>query len=156
MSKKKSEHLVTNEHLVTVDYSKSLAEMIKAGKYDGVNSEIISHFSIKGEGVVECKLVLVHLNKVAKVAGVEETLEHLNKMDLTPALIEELLSFAVTYPEVQRKFRVIALGSVWHHPDGDIIVPFLCGHVFERVLGVHICDGNWWHDSYRFLASRRK
>ena len=51
---------------VTVDYAKSLAEMIAEGSYDWNNSDITSeHFPTKKSGVETVKLELVCLEKSA-------------------------------------------------------------------------------------------
>ncbi len=98
------------EFQITVDYTLDLAAMIAAGKYDYVNPDIMAgSFPIKGEGKRELTAQLVHFNRVISSDDVEK---ELSKKGLRPATIEELLAFGATFPEVQRRFPIIALGSV--------------------------------------------
>ena len=136
---------------VTVDYSRSLAQMIAAGKYDWVNDDITEkHFPMKGNGKVELNLELAHFNKYISS---DDAIAELKKRGLRPATLWELLAFGAKFPETQREFPIVALGSVWRDLDGDRNVPYLWGHADERSLGLCWYDHDW-SDNYRFLASR--
>jgi hypothetical protein len=140
---------------ITVDYSQSLAEMIAAGHYDWTNSDITAeHFPIKGTGAVEVKTQLVHLNRHAMT---REVMAELDRRGLRPATIEELLAFGAKYPDMQRQFEIIALGSCWVIPDDCLNVPCLCKNDGGRGLGLRWGypspgDGCGWDGDYRFLA----
>ena len=141
-----------DEYVVSVNYGMGLAEMIAAGQYDWKNSDInTDNFPVTGEGVVETKLELVHLDKVASTDEVEAYLE---ENGLRLATIEELLAFGATYPDVQREFPVIALGSSWVSRDGHRHVPYLDGYGTERGLGLDWLDDPW-DVVCRFLAVRK-
>ena len=136
---------------VTVDYDMPLDAMIDAGKYDWKNDDItVEHFPIEGTGTVECKLLLVHLDRSFTTAEVEEQLK---AQGLEPAKIEHLLAFGAKYPEKQLKFPIIALGSSWVDSDGDRYVPYLSRDGSKRRLRL-----GWdrpdrtWSDDCRFLA----
>lgn len=141
------------EFLVTVDYEQSLKEMIKAGNYDWVNSDITAdHFPDRGEGKMECSLVLVCFDRSMTSDSV---LKELEARSLQPGNIRELLAFAASYPEKQREFPIIALGSIWTALDGIRRVPYLGGYVSEeRDLSVVWFDYDW-HANCRFLARRK-
>ncbi|HDQ22661.1 MAG TPA: hypothetical protein ENN28_01655 [Candidatus Uhrbacteria bacterium] len=139
---------------VTVDYGMSLAEMIQAGQYDWFNDNITDkRFELKGAGQHEVNLVLVHLDRVATT---KEVHEYLKEQGLEPAKIEHLLAFGTTYPEVQREFPVVALGSSFVDGHGDRLYPCLAGYGGGRRLnlGLHDDDGHW-DGSCRFLAFRK-
>lgn len=137
---------------VIVDYGMSLADMIWAGKYDWVNSDITSeHFPITGSGKIEGDLVLVHLNRSASTDEVRKELE---SRGLRPATIAELLAFGVKYPNKQREFPIIALGSVWQRPVGRCHVAGLGGSASRRDLRLYWCEDGW-DGGCRFLASRK-
>jgi hypothetical protein len=137
---------------VVVDYSQTLADMIAAGKYDWVNSDITQeHFPVKGEGKVESELVLVHLNRTAST---EEVLKELDNRGLQPATIAELLAFGAKYPDKQKEFPIIALGSVWQPPHGHRLVAYLHEHASDRHLYLFWYERGW-PGSSRFLASRK-
>lgn len=133
---------------IIVDYAESLEEMIAAGNYDWKNSDITpEHFPILGKGKVELKPHLIHFNRVIDSDDVLKSPEMIGKR---PGKIEELLAFGKTYPEMQRKFPVVALGSV-AGLDGHRRVACLDEGRSERELYL-----NWrvdgWDESCRFLA----
>ncbi|MBU4332294.1 hypothetical protein KKD19_03685 [Patescibacteria group bacterium] len=137
---------------ITVDYALSLEQMITAGNYDWKNSDINpDHFPIKGCGQVEVETVLVHLNRIAST---DEVLEELGRRGLRSATLPELLAFGARYPDKQREFSIIELGSVWTDPDGDRCVACFYGSVDERRLRLR-WFGSRWRGHYRFLAVRK-
>ena len=137
---------------VIVDYDKSLKDMISAGKYDQIGSDVTEkHFPISGNGKAEVNLELVRLNK--RISSKDAIVE-LKKLGTRPATLPELLAFGVAYPEEQRKLPIVALGSVWQDWDGDRCVPCLyCWVDGERSLDLY-CFGGVWDEPDRFLAVR--
>jgi hypothetical protein len=138
---------------VTVDYGKSLAEMISAGRYDWTNQDITAeHFPTEGKGTVEVELQYVHLNRSATTAQV---LAEMEKLGLRPATLPELLAFGAANPEEQRKYWIVALGSSWVDGD-DRGVPVLSGDDARRSLNLG-WDGpqSGWGGDRRFLAARK-
>ena len=134
---------------VTVDYSRSLAEMIGAGKYDWVNFDITAeHFPITGTGKAEVNLVLVHFNRAMST---NEVLDDFKKRGLRPAKIEELLALGERYPDLQREFPIVALGSAFENPRGRRYCPFLWRVGAERGLDLRLLERGW-SGSFRFLA----
>ncbi|MFH0857642.1 MAG: hypothetical protein V1848_02745 [Candidatus Magasanikbacteria bacterium] len=142
-------------YIVKVDYGKTLAQMKYDGHYDWSNPDITpENFPINGTGVVEVPLELVHLNKVVSSNMV---LVHLDANGMRAATVEELLAFGATYPEIQRKFPVVALGSPNLWPGCSCPLPYLTSGRFERELKL-----NWrwfgilsWYEDCRFLAVRK-
>lgn len=138
---------------VAVDYSMSLDEMIAAGHYDWMNSDITAkHFPVSGGGQREVELELVHLNREASTAYV---LEELERRGLRPAKIAELLALGANHPELQKQFPIIAFGSVWRDPSGLHYLPFLRGRSDERDLDLYDYDFHWPFKC-RFLAVREE
>lgn len=126
---------------VTVDYTLPLMEMIKAGRYDWVNPDITEeHFPVKGEGIREVVVELIHFGRFMET---DDVLRELDRLDLRPATIEELLALGAKYPEVQREFPVMALGSVWQGPVGYRDAPFLHGDGSERVVFLFWLGYGW-------------
>ncbi len=149
---------------VVMDYSQSLADMIKAGNYNWVNSDIteknfplpkipagLSPSTSSGQATkVELNLELIRFNRSISS---NDAIAELKKMGLRPATLPELLSFGSTYPEKQREFPIVALGSVWQNWLGFRLVPFLWSASDRRDLYLPLveCD---WPEGYRFLAVR--
>ncbi|MBI1852361.1 MAG: hypothetical protein HYR85_18630 [Planctomycetes bacterium] len=134
---------------LTVDYRQSLKMMIKAGRYDYINSDITSrHFPV-APGPAEVTIELVRFDRVMSTDAV---LAELEKRGVRPATLPELLAFGAKYPEKQREFSVVALASVWR-PWRDLrSSPCLWGDARERFLDLRWLD--WWGLPYRFAAVR--
>jgi len=75
------------------------------------------------------------------------------KAGYRPAPIEDLLALGASQPELQKKFLIVALGSQWRSPDGDLSVPVLDWDGAERYLGLDWL-GRGWGASCRFAAVR--
>ena len=148
--------MVTGAFPVTVDYAHSLDQMIAAGKYDSVNPNITDqHFPLPSipTGLTtkaDLKLELVHLNRTVSS---NEAIAELKQKGLRPATIHELLAFGATYPEEQRKYPIVALGSVWQRWDGYRFVPYLSSDGDRRGLDRSFFGGGW-RAGCRFLAVR--
>lgn len=136
---------------ITVNYGMTLKQMIVAGQYDWANKDITAaRFPINGGGMVESAAQLIHFNYDISSDGA--TIE-LDRMGLRPGRIEELLVFGATFPEMQRKFPIVALGSSCEI-DGIRYVAFLGGRVSGRDLDLYWWIGGWGRGS-RFLAFRK-
>jgi len=147
-----NEKPVVNAYSAVVDYGKSVEEMVKLGRYDWSSNNITSeHFPTKRIGKTEIVVDLVHFNRRI---GTDEALKELDRMGYRPAELYELLAFGEKYPEIQRGFPVIALGSVWRSSGGNRYVPCLGGSGFRRYLDLHWIEGGWG-GLYRFAAVRK-
>ena len=119
---------------LSVDYGRSVEKGVKAGRYDWVNClfDIASrNFSTERKGTAEIVVELIHFNRNISI---DKAFSQLDRMGFRPAEIHELLAFGEKYPKVQRKFPVVALGSVWQYQFGNRRVPYLHGSGSERGL----------------------
>ena len=143
---------VGNAYPLTVDYSKTFEQMIAAGSYDWVSSDITSeHFPVKGTGEIELEGQLIHYGRNMSS---EAVLADLDQRGLRPATMAELLAFGAKYPELQRQFPIVELGSVWQSPDGDRDVGCLGRGGRGRGLRLGWFEDDWYADC-RFLAFRK-
>lgn len=143
----------SHRHIV-IDYGQALEQMITAGRYDWTNSDITAeHFPIKGNGTITLETRLFHFNR--RVSS-EEAVRLIVSADPTnpwqAARIEHELAYGATYPEEQRQFPIVALGSSCQIL-GDRYVSYLGRYGAERDLGLS-CWGDDWSAHYRFLAVR--
>jgi len=146
------EQLAENCYKVLVDYGQTLQQMIANGKYDYANSDITSgNFPMTGNGKQEVVVKLVHFGRDMASDAV---LKEFEARGLRAATLPELLAFGATYPEKQRKFPIVALGSVWRDRDGDRRVPCLGRSGSERELDLSWADYGW-SDYCRFAAVRK-
>ena len=110
--------------------------------------------------IERCKAVSKENREVAfeyvhmdRDASTDEVLAEMDRKGLRPALYEELLGFAEKYPDEQRKYPIVALGSetrvrarrsvacLWHDGNG-------------RGLNLSWA-GRDWYGLFRFLAVRK-
>lgn len=131
---------------------KSLQDAIAAGKYDYANDYITAeHFKLEGEIVVDTELVLYHPDRDIES---DDVVKELDQMGLRPATLQELCAFGEKYPDIQREFPVVALGSVCVGSGGDRRVPSLDFWFALRKLCLLYWDGEW-SSFCRFLAARK-
>ena len=143
---------VLSTYPVTVDYSRSMEQMVAAGEYNTKNDNITQeHFPLQGSDQIEVELHLVHLNRDASTDSV---LAELDRRGLRPAILAELLAFGAKHPNFQKEFPIIALGSVWQNWGGYRSVACLgsWGGARSRSLG-WVAGG--WSGCCRFLAVRK-
>lgn len=140
---------------LTVDYGQTLEQMIAAGRYDWKNDDITAkRFPVEGKGIVEFEGRYFHFNRnisSENAVGGIELADTVNPW--SPAKIEHVLSHGATFPEEQRKFPIVGLGSVaWVY--GDRSVPGLYGVDSGRRLSLGWWSGDW-RPICRFLAVRK-
>lgn len=141
-----------NRFAVTVDYSTPLETMVAEGKYDYVNPNItVANFPITGTGVVEEEIILVHLDRDISS---DDAVRELHEMGLEPARIEHATAFGAKYPDVQREYPIVFLGSVWTHSGGRRSVPCLGYWDAKRELYLLWWRADW-NRAYRFAAVRK-
>ena len=134
-----------------INYSKSVEELVKAGKYAYVNSDITSDiFPSSESGTANLEAVIFEPKGYSSSEGI---LKEMETVGLKPATLKELLEFGIKYPKEQLKHYVVALGSVWRYPFGGRHVPYLWGYVSERRLDLLWFDSSWDQDD-RFLACK--
>ena len=109
--------------------------------------------------IERCKAVSKENREVAfeyvhmdRDASTDEVLAEMDRNGLRPALYEELLGFAEKYPDEQKKYPIVALGSE-AGVDGVRRVAYLWDNDRGRLLGLPWL-GRDWRGSYRFLAVR--
>lgn len=138
--------------VLMVDYGQTLEQMIAAGRYDWKNDDITAKlFPIEGKGTVEFEAVLFHFDKDISSDNAKKQIE---EAGYEVGKIEHILSFGANYPEEQRKFPIVGLGSVGK-VNGYRNVPCLNEDDSKRYLYLY-----WWVDDwsagYCFLGVRQK
>lgn len=134
--------------IVTVDSRQTFAQMIEAGAYDHINSQITEASFPVGRGDVATReLILVHLGRVSST---DEVRHELDSMGVRSGRIEDLLALGATYPELQRQFPIVTLGAI---ESSYRRRPFLWGSPRVRHLDLRF-DEKVWGGNIRFLTLR--
>ena len=146
--------VLANYPRIAVDYGLSLEQMIVTGHYDWKNDNITAeHFPLVGSGAAEYETKLFHFNR--RVSS-ESAVQLITAADpVRPwqvAKIEHGLSYGAAYPEEQRQFPIVLLGSSCQ-VRGLRCVSFLLALDSERGLNL-VHWGSEWPAHYRFLAVR--
>ena len=138
---------------VTVDYTKSLAEMVMAGKYDWVNPNIIAdNFPVQGKGRQDKECVLFPFGHGISS---DEAIRLMAEEGCDPCMIEDLVKFGEEEPSLQREFPIVGLGSSWRDEFGHRRVPMLHREEARRSLNLRWFEGDWLA-RHRFLGVRKK
>src|SRR5262249_21695599 len=119
---------------VTIKYNKTLQQMIRVGNYRYVSEHIIEqNFPIDGSGTVSLELITFYFRRpISSKAAVCA----MKRAGYRPSILPELLALGRKYPELQRRFSIIALGSPWVSPYGDRRVPSLDIYEGNRTLSL--------------------
>ena len=143
----------SNLFKIALNYCMSMKDMVSAGAYDVVNSDINDkNFQIEKHGHEEVETKLIHFDR--NISS-ENAIKELDKMEpsLRPANLVEMLAFGAKYPDEQRKFPIVALGSVWRSMLGRDVA-YLWSDSGFRKLSLR-WFGHGWNANYRFLAVRK-
>jgi hypothetical protein len=151
--------------MVTVDYSKSLAELVSAGNYSRVDSDISKWLATADKvgrtlGTAQFRMRLVRLMRSA-THTTDDVLSELDTLALRPATIVELLAFGVHCPTTHLRFPILALGTLMEttRQDGSTVMTVPCLDVDNH--SARILDLRWdgrrtsrdgWRCINRFLA----
>lgn len=133
---------------VTVDYTRSVQELIVAGKFRKVAKEITAeNFPIPSDMIgkkveITGKLVRFNVGISAVDISSEEALSVMDKAGYRPANFMELLTLLAS-SEWQGQVPIVALGSVWGLSDDDHRVLCFSTPYRDRVLSLSFFDDEW-------------
>ncbi len=154
MNAVESSESTTETYTVEVDYDLTLAEVIKAGKFESVNSSIRSLFYSDKEGKETVVIELVHLDSDI---GTDEALGELDKRGYRPATVFELAALGAAKPDLQKNFPILSLASSAQAPTGKTLWPILDKRDGDRIFNLvwgSLNVGEWTAHT-RFAAVRR-
>lgn len=142
-------------NILTVKPNLTLAKRITNGNYDWKNDSINeSNFSHDPITIGEWEFRLIHPNKSISSEDAVIECEKPDEKGLWEAgKLEHLLAFGEAFPEEQKKFPIVALGSVCRLGGRRHVPGLWCGGGGRR-LPLDIWNGDWNSD-YRFLSVRK-
>ena len=137
-----------------VDHGKSVEEMAKAGGYNYTNSDITDvNFPHPREGEETVMIDLVKFANSDTTAERERQLAAYGEL----AEMDDMLTTGIQYPDEQRKYPIVFLGSAWVDPSGDRYVGYLNGDADYRRCYLHWGDPEGqWNPRYVFAVRRCK
>lgn len=146
----------TSEILLTVDYTKTVEQAIADGNYDWKNNDVTTkNFPISPEMIgkkVEVATKLFHFNRDISS---DDAISEMDKDGYRPVTLIELLVLGFLFPELQRQFPIVALGSVWRRARDRRFVPCLYVDGSGRLLYLGWFDVVW-SAHYRFLGVHKE
>lgn len=138
---------------VTVDYTRNLEEMIRAGYYAWSSRGITEErFPVEvKEGTEDITVVLFHFSHGEST---EEIVELLKQDEYSPATLPELLALGEARPEIQQDFPIVALGTI--SPERDVACLDYRDNsgLYERCLFLLPYENVWSKPYVRFAAVR--
>lgn len=135
-----------------VDYSQTFGQMLDSAGFDYINSGITAdHFPLTGNSLLLVELVIF---QYPSPINTDDVIQDIVSAGYHPAKIEDLLAFAVRYPDEQRRGSpIIGLGSIWKRAESEQVVPVLRGGDNDR--NMHLLRiNNKWNPSELFAATR--
>ena len=98
-----------------VNYDRSIANGIEAGKYESINVKP-NYFPNENKEVgtrdITVEFIGAYMCPFQDTTDADEVIGALDKMGFRPVTLGELLAIGELYPELQLKFTIVALGSV--------------------------------------------
>ncbi len=135
-----------------VDYLKSVDQLIALGRYDWVNEEVVDPdvFPIPEELMGANSKISARICYFNCPFESDILLAKMKKNFFRPANFFELLVLGYKYPQLQTRFPIVALGSVW---TGSIAngVPVLQFDGKKRILNIS-WFGRDWEGDFHFLC----
>lgn len=155
---------VDSKMMITVDYSLTVEKLVAAGHYETVHTLCPDYPSIVSSDRSGELAVIVHFNSTSYSGEMSdciifsrEVVAELNRTGLRPGNFRELLAVGAQYPDLQREFSIVALGSMVeiHAPLSTYFkAPAICHYGDRRVLtDVHVATK--WLSTSHFLAIRK-
>jgi len=119
-----------------------IRKLLAAGKYDWVSPDLTDeHFPPKQHGTTKVHLELLTFGLDRVVSNSDAQIE-LRRRRITPASIEHLLALGETHPGEQRKYPIVALGSIATIHDYRC-VPFLAMDGSSRFARILALEDEW-------------
>lgn len=143
------------DFILEVNYDEDFDAMIAAGNYGSHNGYITrSYFPITGKGTAKFEAKLIDLNGNLCSSDVKHRIMRTDtERPWEPCKIEHLLAFGKQFPNEQRKYPIVALGTCVE-VDGEPKVPFLYSVDSKRTLLLERWNVDWLGNC-RFLAVRK-
>lgn len=135
---------------LTVDYTKTFNQTIKKGKYGRTMPDTIK-YTVPKELVGKKFNLTATLFVFNKKQRSTEIVTKIYKEGYRPAYFMELLSYGYQYPEMQKNFPIVALGTNIIDGNQNTRVPYLYVSYDDRALYMYVDDYPWLPEC-RFLA----
>lgn len=97
----------------TVDYTRSVEEMVKAGKYDWLDTNVIDRYPIPEAKVGQSENIITELLHFNRLMYYEDAIEEIEKKGYRDTTAHEIMAFAEKNFELREDFPVFSLGSLW-------------------------------------------
>ncbi len=131
---------------ISIDYNKSLENMIRDASYAKVDPFITSaNFPLGGTGIVQTQVRLIRFGDPQCPGGsisTQNVLQEIAKLGFEPAKIEQVVAFE-RQNELASNYAYVALGSSWVNPqDGSRYIPDFFKY-YGKEIGLRKMESSW-------------
>lgn len=141
-----------------VDYNRSVEEMVRAGKYDWLDTNVIDRYPIPKDKVGQSESIgteLLHLNRLIYY---EDAIKEIANEGYRGATAHEILVFGENNLEMQEDFPIFSLESIWQIEAYRAVLAFYGGpsrSLFNYDLNRTFLAGGDFPAICRFLVVRK-
>src|SRR5680860_339245 len=140
------EKVNASEIKLSIDYTKTIEQATANGNYDWKNNNITTkNFPIFSENIGKNVDVLARIFRFNHDIRLEEVVYEMDKAGYRPATLTELLALGSLFPELQKKFPILALGSSMKHSSSSCFFPCLKSTSVGRMIDLdfRFLDRRW-------------
>lgn len=139
-----------DEIILTIDYNRTLEDMIRVGNYDKRSLSVGDGFTIPSDLPGQKRFIHAKLFNFKPKIQSNDVISEMAKEGYFPANLIDLLYFGKDYIELQKFYRIVALGTVFSYTSGSY-VPVINCFPSKRHLGSYPLNTEW-DGLYKFLA----
>jgi hypothetical protein len=134
----------------TVDYTRSVEEMVKARKYDWLDTNVIDRYPIPKDKIGKLEKISTELLHLDRLVYYEDAIKEI-KEGYRGATAHEIMAFGEINSELQEDFPIIALESMWQIEAYRALLGFSARSLFNYDLNGAFSIGGDFPAVCRFL-----
>ncbi|MFA7049735.1 MAG: hypothetical protein WC164_01325 [Patescibacteria group bacterium] len=136
-----------------INKEKSLSDLLRDGKYNLIGNRIDSmNLEKTKKKIVELKIFDLRQLK-PRDSSSETICLTMKDQGFKASNFLELLHLGAIYPDLQRRFPIVALGSICIAAQGRIGVPYLTIRDYQRMISLNFFNYSW-KPQYKFLGTK--
>ena len=127
----------------TVDYNRSVEEMVMARKYDWLDTNVIDRYPIPKDKVGQSENISAELIHFNRLIYYEDAINEIAKEGYRGITAHEMMAFGESNSELQEDFPIIALESIWQIEAYRALLAFTASSLFNYDLSGNLIGGDF-------------